>query len=75
VQEAVGAEAASDRWLVVHARTRDFRYGCRVGRARLAVLREPTLRFLAAEAVAEVEQRLAELAVASSASRSVDPFT
>jgi hypothetical protein len=66
VQEAAGVEAAPDPWLVVHARTRDFRSGCRIGRSRTAVLQAPTLRFLAAELVAEVERRLANRATAAS---------
>lgn len=57
---------SAEPWLVVHARTRDFRYGCRIGRSRTAVLQAPTLRFLIADLVAEVERRLAERAASAS---------
>ena len=60
------AETPNEPWVFVHARTRDFRYGCRIGRSRTAVVAAPTLRFLLAELVAEVEQRLAERARAAS---------
>ena len=62
VQGDAEAQAAPESWLVVHARTRDFRAGCRIGRSRTAVLRVPTLRFLVAEVAAEVERRLADRA-------------
>lgn len=60
-----GVPSSPASGIVVHARTRDFRYGCRVERPRTMVLQAPTLRFLVAEVVAEVEHRLAELAAAS----------
>jgi hypothetical protein len=60
-----GAEAAAKPWLFVHARTRDFRYGCRIGRSQTAVLQAPTLRFLIADLVAEVERRLADRAASA----------
>ena len=66
VQAEPGAGAAAEAWLVVHARTRDFRYECRIGRSRTAVLQAPTLRFLVADLVAEVERRLADRAAAAS---------
>lgn len=65
VQGDAEAEASPDPWLVVHARTRDFRSGCRIGRSRAAVLRAPTLRFLVADVVAEVERRLADRAASA----------
>ena len=64
VQAEPGASA--EPWLFVHARTRDFRYGCRIGRPRTAVLQAPTLRFLIADLVVEVERRLAERAASAS---------
>jgi PhoPQ-activated pathogenicity-related protein len=66
MQSEAGAEADAESWLFVHARTRDFRYGCRIGRSRTAVLQAPTLRFLVADLVAEVEGRLADRATAAS---------
>lgn len=66
VQAEPGAGADAEPWLFVHARTRDFRSGCRIGRSRTAVLQAPTLRFLVADLVAEVERRLADHAAAAS---------
>ncbi len=66
VQAEPSAGAAAEPWLFVHARTRDFRYGCRIGRSRTAVLQAPTLRFLVADLVAEVERRLAARAASAS---------
>jgi hypothetical protein len=66
VQAESGAGADAEPCLFVHARTRDFRYGCRIGRSRTAVLQAPTLRFLVADLVAEVEGRLADRATAAS---------
>jgi hypothetical protein len=66
VQAESGAGAFAEPCLFVHARTRDFRYGCRIGRSRTAVLQAPTLRFLVADLVAEVEGRLADRATAAS---------
>ncbi len=51
---------ANEPWVFVHARTRDFRYRCRVGRPWTTVVAVPTLRLLVAELAAEAEQRLAE---------------
>jgi hypothetical protein len=62
----VQPDADAELWLFVHARTRDFRSGCRIGRSRTAVLQAPTLRFLVAELVAEVERRLSEWAASAS---------
>ena len=45
--------------LHVHARTRDFRYRCRVSRPWLLIAAAPTLQLLVAELAAEAEQRLA----------------
>ena len=53
---------AHDPWVFVHARTRDFRYRCRVGRPWTVVMAAPTLRLLVAELAAEAEQQLAEQA-------------
>ena len=53
---------ANEPWVVVHARTRDFRYRCRVGRPCTLVMAASTLRLLVAELAAEAEQRLAEQA-------------
>ena len=59
VQAELGTGGTAEPWLFVHARTRDFRAGCRIGRAWSAVVKAPTLRFLAAELVAEAERRVA----------------
>ena len=53
VQAEPNAGGIAEPWLFVHARTRDFRYGCRIGRSRTAVLQASTLRFLVADLVAE----------------------
>ncbi len=66
VQPEPSAGASAEPWLFVHARTRDFRYGCRIGRSRTAVVAAPTLRFLVADLVAEVERRLADRAASAS---------
>ncbi len=66
VQAEPDAGASAEPWLFVHARTRDFRYGCRIGRSRMAVLQAPTLRFLVADLAAEVERRLADRAASAS---------
>ncbi len=47
-------------WLYVHARTRDFRTRCWVGRPWTVVAASPTLRELVAELAAEAEQTLAQ---------------
>ena len=49
----------------VHARTRDFRFRCRVARPWSIVLSIPTLRLLVADVAAEAERTLAEQAVAA----------
>ncbi|MDP9309970.1 MAG: hypothetical protein M3R24_03565 [Chloroflexota bacterium] len=66
VQAESGIGTTAEPWLFVHARTRDFRYGCRIGRSRTEVLKAPTLRFLVADLVAEVERRLAARAASAS---------
>ncbi|MDP9314602.1 MAG: hypothetical protein M3R24_27610 [Chloroflexota bacterium] len=66
VQAEAGVGASAEPWLFIHARTRDFRYGCRIGRSRTAVMQAPTLRFLVADLVAEVERRLADRAASAS---------
>ncbi len=53
---------AKEPWVFVHARTRDFRYRCRVGRPWTTVMATPTLTLLVAELAAEAEQQLAEQA-------------
>ena len=53
---------AQDPWVFVHARTRDFRFRCRVGRPWTTVMAAPALTLLVAELAAEAEQRLAEQA-------------
>ena len=58
-------EEPTDPWVFVHARTRDFRYRCRVGRPWTTVMAAPTLRLLVAELAAEAEQHLAEQAAAT----------
>ena len=47
-------------WLYVHARTRDFRTRCRVGRPWTVVAASPTLHLLVAELVAEAKEALAQ---------------
>ncbi len=66
VQPAPDAAPSAELWLFVHARTRDFRYGYRMGRSRTAVVAAPTLRFLVAELVVEVERRLADRGASAS---------
>ncbi len=66
VQPAPDAAPSAEPWIFVHARTRDFRYGCRIGRSRTAVGAAPTLQLLVADLVAEVEQRLAHRAASAS---------
>ena len=56
------AGETNEPWVFVHARTRDFRYRCRVGRPCTLVMAASTLRVLVAELAAEAEQRLAEQA-------------
>ena len=53
---------AKEPWVFVHARTRDFRYRCRVGRPSTTVMAALTLTVLVAELAAEAEQQLAEQA-------------
>ena len=57
-----GAVRAEDAWVVVHARTRDFQYRCRVGRSWTRVAASPTLESLVAELAAEAQRSLAQLA-------------
>ncbi len=49
----------------VHARTRDFRYRCRVARHWSMVLAAPTLRLFVAEVAAEAELLLSNQASGS----------
>jgi hypothetical protein len=49
------------RWLYVLARTRDFRYRCRVGRPLAVIAAASPLQLLVAELATEAEQRLADL--------------
>ncbi len=53
---------ANEPWVFVHARTRDFRFRCRVGRPWTTVMAAPALTLLVAELAAEAEQQLAEQA-------------
>ena len=59
---AAPAEHDADPWVVVHARTRDFQYRCRVGRPWTLVAASPTLESLVAELAAEAQRTLAQLA-------------
>ena len=59
------ADAAHDRWVVVHARTRDFRFRCRVSRPWAVVRAARSLRGLLADVAAEAEQLLADQAAAA----------
>ena len=59
---ASSAAQAAEAWVVVHARTRDFQYRCRVGRPWTVVAASPTLERLVAELAAEAERALAQLA-------------
>ena len=59
---AAPAEHPANPWVVVHARTRDFQYHCRVGRSWTLVAASPTLERLVAELAAEAERALAQLA-------------
>ena len=54
--------AATEHQIHVHARTRDFRYRCRVSRSWPVVQAAPTLRLLVAELAREAEQLLGEQA-------------
>ena len=54
--------AAHEREIVVHARTRDFRYRCRVSRPWPVVRADRSLRELVADVAAEAEQLLADQA-------------
>ena len=47
-------------WLYVHARTRDFRTRCRVGRPWTVVTATSSLHLLVAELATEAEQALAD---------------
>ena len=51
--------AATEHQIHVHARTRDFRYRCRVSRPWHVVRAASTLRLLVAELATEAEQLLA----------------
>lgn len=51
--------APDARGIVVHARTRDFRYRCHVARPWTAIVAAPPLRFLVAELAAEADRLLA----------------
>jgi hypothetical protein len=53
-------DKAHEPAITIHARTRDFRYRCRVSRPWSLVQRAPSLRLLAAEVAAEAEQQLAD---------------
>ncbi len=66
VQAGPEGGSSAEPWFFVHARTRDFRYGCRIGRSRTEVLKAPTLRFLVADLVAEIERRMADRAASAS---------
>ncbi len=57
-----GVADPSEPAVAVYARTRDFRYRCRVDRPWSAVATAPTLELFVAGIAAEAEQRLAELA-------------
>ena len=57
---APAEQTATEPWLFVHARTRDFRTRCRVGRPWTVVAASPTLRMLVAELAAEAEQALVQ---------------
>jgi hypothetical protein len=56
---------ANEPWVFVHARTRDFRYRCRVGRPWALVQGARSLRRLVADLAAEAEQRLADQVAAA----------
>ena len=59
------AGETDEPWVFVHGRTRDFRYRCRVGRPWSVVRGARSLRLLAAELAAEVEQYLADQTAAA----------
>ena len=59
------ADAPHDPWVVVHARTRDFRFRCRVSRPWAVVRAARSLRGLVADVAAEAEQLLADQAAAA----------
>ena len=56
---------ANEPWVFVHARTRDFRYRCRVGRPWALVQGARSLRRLVADLAAQAEQRLADQVAAA----------
>ncbi len=60
------AAAAHDPLVFVHARTRDFRFRCRVSRPWAVVRAARSLRGLVADVAAEAEQLLADQAAAAS---------
>ena len=64
VTPAPPAEQQSAPWVVVHARTRDFQYRCRVARPWTVVAASPTLERIVAELAAEAERTLAQLGAA-----------
>ncbi len=59
------ADAANDTLVFVHARTRDFRFRCRVDRPWAVVRAAGSLRRLVADVAAEAEQLLADQAAAA----------
>jgi len=62
VSPAPHSKAATEHQIHVHARTRDFRYRCRVSRPWPVVRAARTLRTLVAALASEAEQLLAALA-------------
>ena len=65
VSTAPSGGQTDEPWVVVHGRTRDFRYRCRVDRPWSVVRAATSLRLLVAELAAEVEQCLADQAAAA----------
>ena len=59
VSPTPGGKAATEHQIHVHARTRDFRYRCRVSRPWPVVRAASPLRLLVAEVAVEAEQLLA----------------
>lgn len=62
----VDTGSEDDSVVYVHARTRDFRYRCRIARPWTTMAAAPTLRLVVADVAAEAERTLADQAGAGS---------